>query len=294
MLFSIFGRSAGNKEGDGMGMRIGENDSGRQAMKPNNTERMKSVTKSGKKKKKRLQYNFKEISTQIMLAKTSVSAGGVIARAQAKVAMLQRKLRSEEYDSKEVERALGHAKKMEAVARKKKKHLAEEEKAKNAGSCLEETERYEDSGIEETAEADGQGLSREQLEEMMAECQEAMDESMEEFNASMEELNASMAKLEDAMGLEQLADEFLGGVQEELSPEDLEQLKKKHRAKELREIMEADMKYLKALFDQLEKEKQGNSGSSGGISLQLGGMEIPVQAAEVPVMPEGGNVDISL
>ncbi len=270
-----------------MGMRIGENDSNRQAMKPKSTDRIKSSAKSGRKKKKRLRYNFKEISTQIMLAKTSGSAGRVIARAQSKVAMLERKLRNADYDSKEVERALSHAKKMEAVARKKKKHLAEEEKAKNTGSCLEETERQEDSGAEEAAEAEGQGLSREQLEELMAECQERMEESMEE-------LNASMTELEDALGLEQLTDEFLGGVQEEISPEDLERLKKKHRAKELQEIAEADMKYLKALFDQLEKEKQGNSCGSEGISLQLGGMDIPVQAAQAPVMAEGGSVDISL
>ena len=34
----------------------------------------------------------------------------------------------------------------------------------------------------------------------------------------------------------------------------MKQLKKKHRCEEQRDIMEADMRYLKAMFDRLEKE----------------------------------------
>lgn len=67
--------------------------------------------------------------------------------------------------------------------------------------------------------------------------------------------------------------------------------------------MEADMKYLKFMFDKLEKEKQSNSsgsfsgfgaGSSGseGVSLELGGMDIPVEAAPDAIeVVEGGAVD---
>ena len=82
----------------------------------------------------------------------------------------------------------------------------------------------------------------------------------------------------------------------------MELLKKKHRSEELREIMEADMKYLKALFDKLEREKQeGASGlrsnsdyntNSSGVSLELGGVDIPVEASEGLVLPDGGTVDI--
>ena len=56
-----------------------------------------------------------------------------------------------------------------------------------------------------------------------------------------------------------------------MDPEDLEMLKKKHRAKELRKITEADMEYLKALFNELEKEKQDNQ---NGVSLELAGIEV--------------------
>ena len=36
-----------------------------------------------------------------------------------------------------------------------------------------------------------------------------------------------------------------------MTPEDLEQLKVKHRSDEARDILKADLKYLKALFDRL-------------------------------------------
>lgn len=98
---------------------------------------------------------------------------------------------------------------------------------------------------------------------------------------------------------------------EEMDPEDLELLKKKHRAKEMKEIMEADMKYLKAMFNKLERERQegldsiksdfGANGSSGGqsngVSLELGGV-VAAQGAQpltqITVMTEGGSIDISL
>ena len=60
----------------------------------------------------------------------------------------------------------------------------------------------------------------------------------------------------------------------------------------MKEIAEADLKYLKALFDRLAKEK---SEGAANVSLQLAGMEMPVEtAAEAPGAAEGGNVDISI
>ena len=84
-----------------------------------------------------------------------------------------------------------------------------------------------------------------------------------------------------------------GIIEEELEPEELERLKKKHRADELREIAEADMKYLRALFDKLEKDKQSSPVNSG-VSLELSGEEIPVEVIAEPVMVEGGTIDFSV
>ncbi|MDE6201993.1 MAG: hypothetical protein K2G19_00790, partial [Lachnospiraceae bacterium] len=80
----------------------------------------------------------------------------------------------------------------------------------------------------------------------------------------------------------------------------IERLKKKHRSDELREIMEADMKYLRAMFDKLAKEKQENSSgvssynyeAAEAVSLEIGGMEMPVDVSGMPAMAEGGNLDI--
>lgn len=250
-----------------------------------------SISQPSVKKKKRLQYNFKEISTQIMMAKTSGSAGRVAAKARRKTALLQRKRKNEEYDEQELEQAIIHARKLERIAKKRKKHLEEEERANETGSCLVETDGDGGFAIEDEEEEDGQGLSREEMEKLAEEYRQFMEENMARMEDSMEEM-------EDAMGLKELADEMLGGVQEEMDPEELERLKKKHRSDELRDIMEADMKYLKALFDKLAKEKQSASssgkGSGSGVSLQLGGVEMPVQVSGETAAAEGGKVDVSV
>ena len=90
--------------------------------------------------------------------------------------------------------------------------------------------------------------------------------------------------------------------------EDLELMKKKHRADEMRAIVEADMKYLKFMFDKLEKERQSNNNSissyssvsydsnssaNDSVSLELGGVDIPVEAApDAMTIVEGGAVDV--
>ncbi len=276
-----------------MSMKIGGNQSNRQVIQIKNMDGSVaatfSISKPGIKRKKRLQYNFKEISTQIMLAKTSGSARSVAAKARRKTGLLQRKVRDGEYDEQELKMAIAHAKKLERIAKKRMKHLQEEEKAQQKGSCLVETDEYENLSMEETEEEGTQEADREELEQMLREYQAMMEECMAELNESMEELEEE--------GMRELADELLGGVQEEMDPEDLERLKKKHRSDELRELMEADMKYLRDLFGKLAREKQENSsgsGGSGGVSLQLGGTEMPVPVTEEAVLTEGGNVDVTV
>lgn len=244
-----------------------------------------SVTKPSTKKKKRLQYNFREISNQILQTKTSGTAGRVLVSARAKVAMLQRMVRNPDYDEKELEQALIHAKKMERIAKKRMKHLQQEEKAARTGSCSDDLEAYEEA--RENAEADVEAEGGQQEEEPEA--------LMREYQASMQSMEKSMEELSNEVmeeGLDELSDELGLSVQKDMSPEDLERLKKKHRADELREITEADMKYLKALFDKLAKEQ---SEAASGVSLQLAGMEMPVETtAEAPVTVEGANLDVSV
>ena len=113
---------------------------------------------------------------------------------------------------------------------------------------------------------------------------EADAEEMKEF---MEGLEETLEELESLDELEELTTVSY----EDMDPEDLDLLKKKHRAKELREITEADMKYLKALFQELEKERQDNQNA---VSLELAGIEMPIPAAEIPAAIEGGNIDVTV
>lgn len=231
------------------------------------------ITKPAKKKTKRLKYNFKEISNQVLMSKTSGIAGGVAVRARAKIAILQRQLKSGDYDSREVEHAIAHAKKIERIARKRMKHLKEEEKAKRQGSCVVETEEDNVFDKYNLDSDESLELSKEELKELMREFRQLMEE------------------MREATESEELAEELTGSALEEVTPEELDRLKKKHRSDELREIMEADMKYLKALFSKLEKERQE---AGGGVSLELSGVEVPVETMEAPVVTEGGNLDITV
>lgn len=262
-----------------MSMMIHTNDSTRRriSLKDINGNVVGTISYSvpGKKKSKRLQYNFKEISNQIMTARSSVSASTVAARARQKVILLQRNRKISDYDNRELEHAIAHAKRIERIARKRVKHLKEEEALKrNEITPLDEFE--EEDGLLYLEDIDPesiQKLSEEELKELMQELQEALED------------------LEKEMPDSELLDELSAIPTEEIKPEDLESLKKKHRADELREIMEADMKYLKAMFEKLAKEKES---VSSGVSLELDGMDIPVEITEIPVPAEGGTVDVSV
>ena len=257
-----------------------------------------SYTKPSLKKKKRLNYNFKAISAQIMQAKTSGNASQVAAKARRKIAMLQRNIRNDEYDQDELEMAIAHAKSLERVARKRVKHLRQEEALKNNGNpgVPETKQESEDSKLE--------GIDPEEL----------MKKSEEELKQLMDELEQAMKELEMESASDKLTDDLTEAVLDDMDPKDLEKLKKKHSSDELRDIMEADMRYLRALFNKLAKEKQaaasgsgssGSSNSSGGysssstagdisgVSLELSGLEVPV-SAQVPAVVEGANMDITV
>lgn len=238
------------------------------------------VVKNGK--KKRLGYNFKRVSTHIMAAKTPLFAGKAVREARSSVVTLLMKKMSGDYDDREVDSALEHARKMERVAKKRRKHMEEEERAKQTGSCMVE-EEVETAEEEEKTENEKQAKENEQrLDEMAKELKRLMEESEQ--------------------ALKELAQELTDASYEDMDPKQLENMKRRHRAQELREIMEADLKYLKALFDRLSREKQesmsgsswDNSNAPSGVSLEIGGVEVPVETSEAPVSAEGASVDVSV
>lgn len=230
-----------------------------------------TITKSSNKKKKKFSYNFKQISAQIMKAKTSINARQVMAKAKSKTALLRRQLKSGEYDETEIESAIIHAMQMERIAKKKMKHLQEEEAAKQQGGVCQA--ELDEEKMQESDNPDTSGLNMEEIEKLMQELQDAMEE------------------MEDVDEL----DEWTEVMQSDMDPEDLDLLKKKHRSDELREIMQADMKYLKAVFEKLERERQ--EAVSGGVSLELGGIDVPISVPapmEEAAAVEGGSIDTSV
>ena len=194
------------------------------------------------------------------------------------------------YDDDEVLAALMHAQAIVRVAKKREKHLQEEERAekkigKDGVFCEADLE-------EKTEEASSRQIHKEEREQTKAK----MD--LQRMQKLMEQLD-NMDALSEELGID-------GEVS--MDPEDLELMKKKHRADEMRAIVEADMKYLKFMFDKLEKERQSNNNSissyssvsydnnssaNDSVSLELGGVDIPVEAApDAMTIVEGGAVDV--
>ena len=264
------------------------------------TSKSKKVSKTSQKKTKKLQYNFKRLSNQIMRAKTSVNAKQLVTKSKFQIADLKMKLISGDYDYTEVHNALVHAEKIARVAKKRMKNLEEEEYIQKTGRNdkmdIEEMQKKQEEQEDEVL--DTTGMSREEIQRLMQELQEEMERIEDKIEQAMKEA-------------ENLMEELVQGSKAQMDPKDLDELKRKHRSEELRDIMKADMEYLKALFNKLAKEKEaagssssGNSGSSdnsygniSGVSLEIGGVDVPVEmSAEAPaeIVVAGTNVDISV
>ena len=108
---------------------------------------------------------------------------------------------------------------------------------------------------------------------------------------------------------EELANETLSELQDysyaiggDLSEEDLDELKRKHRNEEERQLAKADLKYLKALFGRLEQEKREAASETSPSNPQTtGATPITVSApvgsqpnVETPDLDTGHTVDIAL
>ncbi|MBO4456189.1 MAG: hypothetical protein J5802_00570 [Butyrivibrio sp.] len=196
--------------------------------------------------KKRLPYNFKQMSKQIMMAKTSDAARPLVTQIQAKLSWLYRKLRSDEYGDSEIAAAIIHAATMERIAKRKVRHLEEEEAAEN-GTGLgmvpgEEDEIYGKDELEKSLE-ENENISEEEMKKMMEEIEKLEEELAEE----------TLSEIQD----------MISCASGDMSEEEIEELKRKHRNEEDRQLTRADLEYLKALFDRLEQEKkQAASGIS--------------------------------
>ncbi|ADL35645.1 hypothetical protein bpr_I2915 [Butyrivibrio proteoclasticus B316] len=259
---------------------------------------MRKKTKDISNEKKKLQYNFKKISSQIVRSKNSVSARKAVQAAKREIARLKRLKGSGEYDDEELQLAIDHAKSMEQVAKKKVSHLEQEELVERAhrgfGAALEEIqdkkkedenenpEELDDEKLEEAAqgldvddeyvpEADyqyelEQAIEQQQyaMEQLMENNQQEYEELMAETSSDamsemMDEMSQAMEDMMEDLDLTELS-QTLYAPDPDMSEDDLKMLKIKHRAKEMKEIAEADKEYLKGIMEH-EKQKAENAGS---------------------------------
>ncbi|MCR5545865.1 MAG: hypothetical protein K6F30_05230 [Lachnospiraceae bacterium] len=228
-------------------------------------------------------YDYKDVSSKIRSAKTSQSAGQALIAAKRTVSQIKRKLVASGGDSDELKIALSHAKRIEIVAKKKKRHLELEELVENTRNLDERMEKQEElvknganAGFgNENSSNEGGGSSGGSVD-ILAFCEdkvaegyeiiekareEMMDEMVEEAKANGEEITEEMMKemeevvsefgSEELEALEKTMEllENLEVVDPHMSEEDLEKLKQKHRASEEKAIMKADMDYLKDMFE---------------------------------------------
>ena len=247
-----------------------------------------SVTRpvSKNNKKRRSDYSFKQISAQVLNAKTSDKASQVRTSIGMKLNLLYKRRKSGEYDEEEIARAILHAEQVLRACKKKEKHLKMEEAAEK---------HMKESAIEEQENPVEEAAANEKEQALEA---EEFDALMEKLELDMEEM---YEKAEETSEFDEELEELSKAMSGDMEPQDLKQLKLKHRSEEQRDILQADLKYLKALFDRLQAEKESNGkGSSSktysgsGVIMTFDGMDVPVEP-EIPASPEtGGTVDTTL
>lgn len=257
-----------------MGMMVGANGVVVRTATPygtQNSTRKTVQTKTNKKKKyKKLNYNYREVSGRILRAKTSVSARQTVTHARTVVAMLRRRYGCGEYNDRDLEIAIIHAEKMVRIAKKKLKNLKAEELARRTSEVekIEEEKEEENSAEEQEVSAESSGMSEEELREMIR----RMEKELQELAAQN--------------SLDELTDECLGGGGK-MSEEELKLMKKKHRCDEMRQIVEADMKYLKAMFQRMIQEQQETTNAA---VLELTGAAVNANApSPVSLAAAGGS-----
>ena len=276
--------------------------------------------KSDVKPKKKLNYRYMDVSSKIMQAKTSISAGQAVISAKRKVLELRRKAAAKNVDSEELMLALSHAKKMEMIAKKKKHNLELEEMVAHTKERDERLDKIEEASenaknaqmdvAKQTVEEAQDSIQQQQdayAEELYEEAQKML-ESFEEDSFSEEELQNVTEAVSDEMmqmiesfgqdEMEMLEEtmemlEQLETVNPHMSDRQFENLKRKHRASENKAIAKANMEYFKGVMKQLEKETHH---ASSGLSAQSVTYS-PVVSAEQTVsvaVPGGISVDVSL
>lgn len=153
-------------------------------------------TASGRKK---LNYNAKEISSQLLRASKSRIASSVLSRAKRNVGSLQRCLNTGEYDDSEVRIALAHAKRMVKCAQLKVANLKVEEtlihKYEKEKADKKRQHKYE---LKRRISQKEQDLKQKAMAEEIQQVQKEKSRRLEIIRKSRRHRNDEQAKISEA------------------------------------------------------------------------------------------------
>lgn len=223
------------------------------------TARVQSLKRSSSTTKKALNYNSREISSQLMRASKSRNAATVLAKAKSKVAMLQRCKGSSQYNDSEVEIALAHAKRMVKCAQLKVGNLRQEEALRKS-------------------------------------CERELASSKQQ---KKNEVKRRVAQKENEMRQKAATEELQQSMKEKECRRELVQKRRIHRNQERSKIAEADIKYLQDQTNRSQGPGAVDTGvtldiSSAAMSMsELKILETQIEA-EAEIGTELGGIDASV
>lgn len=246
---------------------------------------------------KHVRYQAKSISSQIVRSKTSTNCRQVVGKARREVVRLKRLRQNEAYDEEELQSAIVHAQAMERVAKKKLRHLEQEEAirvTKDREASLEgEEERWESVEeepafleSEETEDYEQEELEWSEFEEMTESY--LAEEGQEVQSELLEEMEEMLREFTEEMGLSDLMEELEGAPRREMDEEEFKEFRRKHRLAEMKELVKADSDYLKASFERMQRDSQisGSFGTGAGMPGALG--------VNLGTPGIGGGIDVSI
>ena len=275
-----------------------------------------NISSSGRKK---IKYAYKVKSAKIREAKSSAAVSELCARLSAEIKDLIEKLKSGEYDQTEILRALMHAERLEAAALKKLQDLRTEEAAERAMKSKKGQQQEGEGGTEEGQSAveksageksrEGELLTKllpKDTDRLLGEVgkpvfereltltsflkaggAKSLDASLQKaLEGIQKETEEMMREMGGGVSLSQDDRDLMRALSGEMTPEDLKEMKARHRCAEERILAYADAEYLKALFSELEQQKNETGASFADF----------VSTPSDPVYPSasGGLVDLQL
>lgn len=208
--------------------------------------RMEGMRKTEKRATRKLNYNHREISGQLIRAKKPQAAGNVLTRAKAKLATLQRAAGSGQYDTKEVANAIAHARRMVRVAQLKVQNLKAEE------------------------------------QERAQNCRESQNEVQQHRN----EVKRRAAQKERELKSKAAIEEIQNVQKEKSRRQEMIRKRRQHRAQEQGKINEADMKYIKAQMENQNSSSASAGDFDAGVFVELSASAVRLAEAEMQIQTE--------